>query len=303
MYDVIVIGSGPGGMNAALYAARSKLKTLVLDFGLAGGQMNNTEEVENYIGLGKISGRELSKKMYNDAIDFGVEFGYGYVSEIKKKGKDFVIITDLDEYITKSVVIATGSNPKKLGVDGEENFIGRGVSYCAVCDGAFFQDKDLVVVGGGDSAIEEALYLTQFSNVQIVHRRDKLRANVLLQERAFNNDKISFLWNTIVNEVKGSDSVNEIVATNLQTEKNFSLSKDGIFIYVGLEPNTGVFENLNITNEQGFILTNEKMETRIKGIYAVGDVREKELRQIATAVSDGAIAGMEVYKYIEENYN
>lgn len=303
MYDVIVIGSGPGGMNAALYAARSKLKTLVLDFGLAGGQMNNTEEVENYIGLGKISGRELSKKMYNDAIDFGVEFGYGYVSEIKKKGKDFVIITDLGKDITKSVIIATGSNPKKLGVDGEENFVGRGVSYCAVCDGAFFQDKDLVVVGGGDSAIEEALYLTQFSNVQIVHRRDKLRANVSLQERAFNNDKISFLWNTIVNEVKGSDSVNEIVATNLQTEKNFSLNKDGIFIYVGLEPNTGVFENLNITNEQGFILTNEKMETRIKGIYAVGDVREKELRQIATAVNDGAIAGMEVYKYIEENYN
>ena len=271
MYDVIIIGAGPAGMTAALYASRSNLSVLMIERGAPGGQMNNTAEVENYPGFESILGPELAFKMYEGAIKFGVENAYGIVQSITDQGEFKEVATEDKTYQGKTVIIATGCVHRKLGVKGEEEFAGRGVSYCAVCDGAFFRNKRLIVVGGGDSAVEEAIYLTQFaSEVTIVHRRDELRAQKIIQDRAFANEKISFIWDSVVEEIKG----NEMVVTGVQ------------------------IRNVK-TDEAGWILTNDQMETSIPGVYAIGDVREKGLRQITTAVGDGSIAGQQVFDFIE----
>ena len=302
-YDVIIIGAGPAGMTAALYAARANLNTLLLERGIPGGQMNNTAEVENYPGFDSILGPDLALKMYDGINQFGVEHGYGNVVEVKDHHDYKEVITDDASYEAKVVIIATGCEHRNLEVPGEAEYSGRGVSYCAVCDGAFFRNKKLIVLGGGDSAVEEAIYLTQFADeVKFVHRRDALRAQKIIQDRAFANEKISFIWDGVVEEIKGDDQkVTAVKIKNVKTGETYEEAADGVFIYVGLVPLTQAFTSLGITDDAGWILTDERMQTTIPGILACGDARQKHLRQITTAVGDGGIAGQQAYQYIEEN--
>lgn len=300
MLDVIVIGAGPAGMTAALYASRSNLSVLLIERGAPGGQMNNTAEIENYPGFDRIMGPELAEKMYSPLEKFGTKHAYGIVEGINDCGDYKEVKTDSEIYQTKTVIIATGCEHRQLGVKGEQEFAGRGVSYCAVCDGAFFRNRKLLVVGGGDSAVEEALFLTQFaSEVVIVHRRDELRAQKILQDRAFANDKVNFIWDSVVEEIQGENKVDSLRIRNVKTNEVSEISAEGAFIYVGLIPNTEEFESLGITDEEGWIITDEYMETAVPGIFAIGDVRQTVLRQVATAVGDGSIAGDQIYKYIE----
>ncbi len=301
-YDVVVIGAGPGGMTAALYASRANLSVLMLDRGIYGGQMNNTAEVENYPGFKSILGPDLAKEMYESSTQFNAEYAYGNVEEVTVAENGVKTIkTDSDTFETYALIIATGSQYKKLGVTGEQEYSGRGVSYCAVCDGAFFRDRDVVVVGGGDSAIEESSYLSKLvKEVNVVHRRDELRAQKILQDRAFENPKIQFTWDTVLTSIEGDGKkVTGVKTLNKKTGDESVVPTDGVFIYVGLVPMTEPFESLDVTDEQGWIITDEKMQTKIPGIFAIGDVRKKELRQIATAVGDGGIAGQGAYNYLE----
>lgn len=302
MYDTIIIGAGPAGMTAALYAARGNLKVGLLERGIPGGQMNNTADIENYPGFAKISGPELADHMFQPLEGFGVEYIFGMVESVENQGDHKVVHTDSGDFQAKTVVVATGSSHRQLGVPGEAEYNSRGVSYCAVCDGAFFRGEDILVVGGGDSAVEEALFLTQMGKtVTIVHRRDELRAQKILQDRAFANEKIRFIWDTVVKEIKGDDRkvqsvVLENVKTGLVTEEAFG----AVFIYVGLDAVSDFVKDLGITDENGWIPTDKEMKTSVEGIYAIGDIRQKDLRQITTAVGDGAVAGQQVYKYISE---
>lgn len=303
MYDTIIIGAGPAGMTAALYTARSNLKVALLEAGIPGGQMNNTADVENYPGYALISGPELAEKMFEPLENLGVEHVFGHVQRIEDQGDFKKVITEDEVYESKTVIIATGAFHRQLNVPGEAEFNSRGVSYCAVCDGAFFRDEDLLVVGGGDSAVEEAIFLTQFAkSVTIVHRRDQLRAQKVLQDRAFANEKISFVWDSVVEAIHGDErKVTGVTFKNIKTGETSQADFSGIFIYVGLDPVSEFVADLGIRDESGWIVTDDHMKTSVAGIYAIGDVRQKDLRQITTAVGDGAIAGQEAYKYITEH--
>ena len=302
MYDTIIIGAGPAGMTAALYAARSNLKVALIEGGLPGGQMNNTSDIENYPGYANISGPELAEKMFEPLENLGVEHLYGFVENVEDHGDVKKVITADEEFETRTVIVATGSKHRLLGVPGEEELNSRGVSYCAVCDGAFFRDQDLLVVGGGDSAVEEAIFLTQFAkSVTIVHRRDELRAQKVLQDRAFANDKINFIWDSVVREIKGENSVESVVIENVKSGQVTEQAFGGVFIYVGLDPVSDFVQELHIQDHAGWIVTDDHMKTSVAGVFAVGDVRQKDLRQVTTAVGDGAIAGQEAYKYITEH--
>lgn len=306
IYDVVIIGAGPGGMSAAIYAARSNMKTLVIEKGIYGGQMQNTAEIENYPSYTTITGEELSENMYEHMESLGAEYEYGEVKEIKnpnekikkiivKKGKKEI------EIHTYSIIIATGTQNKKLGVAGEEDFSGKGVSWCAICDGAFFKDKEIYVVGAGDSAVEESMYLTQYaSKVTLLVRKDKMRAQPILQNRMMQNEKIHLIYNTEIAEMKGSEKLESLEIVNNKDNTSKEVKADGVFEYIGLLPVTDMFKGLGILNNENYVVTNERMETSIKGVFAVGDVREKTLRQVVTATGDGSIAGIEAYKYVEE---
>lgn len=302
VYDVVIIGAGPAGMTAAVYTSRANLSTLMLERGMPGGQMANTEEVENYPGFETILGPELSTKMFEHAKKFGAEYAYGDVKEIIDGEEYKTIIAGSKEYKARSIIISSGAEYKKIGVPGEKELGGRGVSYCAVCDGAFFKGKELFVIGGGDSAVEEGVYLTRFaSKVTIVHRRDELRAQKILQERAFANEKVDFIWNTTLKQINEKDGkVGSVTLVSTVDGTETEHPADGVFVYIGMLPLTKPFGNLGITNETGYIETNERMETKVAGIFAAGDVREKTLRQIVTATGDGSIAAQSVQHYVEE---
>ncbi len=302
IYDVIVVGAGPAGMTAAVYTSRANLSTLMIERGIPGGQMANTEEVENYPGYESILGPDLSTKMFEHAKKFGAEYAYGDIKEIIDNGDVKTVVAGAKEYKAYSIILATGAEYKKLGVPGEKELGGRGVSYCAVCDGAFFKGKELVVVGGGDSAVEEGVYLTRFaSKVTIVHRRDQLRAQKILQDRAFANEKVDFIWNHTLKEIHEKDNkVGSLTLVSTVDGTEQELKADGVFIYVGMLPLSKPFESLGITNENGYIETNDQMETRVPGIFAAGDIREKALRQIVTATGDGSIAAQAAQHYVEE---
>ncbi|MFC0187470.1 thioredoxin-disulfide reductase [Fictibacillus aquaticus] len=302
IYDVVIIGAGPAGMTAAVYTSRANLSTLMIERGIPGGQMANTEDVENYPGFDHILGPELSTKMFDHAKKFGAEYAYGDVKEIVDGEEYKTIKAGSKEYKTRAIILSTGAEYKKIGVPGEKELSGRGVSYCAVCDGAFFKGKELVVIGGGDSAVEEGVYLTRFaSKVTIIHRRDKLRAQKILQQRAFDNEKIDFLWNKTVKEIHGENNkVAGVTLVDTVTGEESKFKTDGAFIYIGMLPLNAAFKDLGITNEAGYVETNEQMETRIPGIFAAGDIREKTLRQIVTATGDGSIAAQAVQHYVEE---
>lgn len=302
IYDVIIIGAGPAGMTAAVYTSRANLSTLMLERGVPGGQMANTEEVENYPGFDHILGPELSTKMFDHAKKFGAEYAYGDVKEVID-GKEYKTIkAGSKEYKARSIIISAGAEYKKIGVPGEQELGGRGVSYCAVCDGAFFKGKELLVVGGGDSAVEEGVYLTRFaSKVTIVHRRDELRAQKILQDRAFANEKIDFIWSHTVKQINDKDGkVGSVTLVSTKDGEEMEFPADGVFIYIGMVPLTKPFESLGITNSNGYIETNEQMETKVPGIFAAGDIREKTLRQIVTATGDGSIAAQNAQHYVEE---
>ncbi len=305
IFDIVIIGGGPAGLTAGLYTSRARLKSLLIEKGFTGGQVTTTEWVENYPGFDEgISGAELSQKMEKQATKFGLEIVQGSVVGISLKDKTKrITLENNQDYEARSVILSTGANPRPLKIEGEDKFRGKGVSYCATCDGAFFKDEKIAVIGGGNSAVEEAIFLTKFAEiVYIVHRRDQLRAEKIVQERAFSNPKIKFVWNSIAEKIEGDDSVKTLHIKNIKTGEKSVLDVQGIFIYVGYTPNTEFLHGLVALDENNYIITDDKMSTSVPGIFAVGDVRAKPLKQIATAVGDGATAAVAAEKYIEENF-
>ncbi len=304
-YDVIIVGAGPAGLSAAIYSARGGLKTAIFEKAMVGGQINVTDEVENYPGFEEpLSGFDLTEKMHKQAERFGADFIEEEITAIGLEGLCKIVETVENKYRAKSVIICTGAHPRRLNVPGEEQFTGRGVSYCATCDGALYRDKVVAVVGGGDSAIEEGIFLTRFAKkVYVIHRRDSLRAQKIIQERAFKNPKMEFLWDTVVQEIRGENKVQELEIYNRKTNQVSHLPVDGIFIYVGILPNNELLESRLQLDNAGFAITDENMHTNIPGIYAAGDIRHTVLRQVVTATSDGAIAAWSAEKWIIENYD
>ncbi|MEH7333965.1 thioredoxin-disulfide reductase [Neobacillus drentensis] len=300
IYDCIIAGAGPAGMTAAVYTSRAKMDTLMIEKGLPGGQMTKTEDIENYPGFESILGPDLSKMMFEHSKKFGADFARGEIKEIKDGYPLKTVIMDDREYKAKSIIIATGAEHRCLGVPGEKELSGFGVSYCAVCDGAFFEDQELVVVGGGDSAVEEAIFLTRFATkVTIIHRRDQLRAQKIIQKRAFDNEKIDFIWNHTVEEILGDGLVTGVIIKDKNTGETREFPCNGVFIYVGMDPITNCVNGLGITNEDGYIVVDGDMKTRVKGIFSAGDVNEKKLRQVITATGDGSIAALSAQHYVE----
>jgi thioredoxin reductase (NADPH) len=302
IYEVVIIGGGPAGLTAGLYTSRSRLNTLLIEIGLLGGQMTTTEVIENYPGFPQgINGDELSRLMEEQAKRFGLEVISQEVVEIQLEGERKLVKTDESTYLCEALIICTGNEYRKLGIPGEKEFAGKGVSYCATCDGTFFQDSQIVVVGGGDSALTEALYLTKFAKeLTIIHRRDALRGTKIYQERVFANPKIKLLWNSVIQEIKGDSTVRSILVKNVKTGEITELKTEGVFLFVGLSPRTQFLKGLVNFDEAGYIITDENCETSVKGIFAAGDCRKKLLRQVATAVGDGAMAAFAAEKYLEE---
>ena len=311
LYDVIIIGAGPAGLSAGLYAARAKMKTLILEKEKAGGQIVTTNEVANYPGsITEATGPSLVARMVEQAEEFGAERKKDEVIDVDLSDKIKVVKGKNEEYKAKSVIIASGATPRKLGVPGEKELTGKGVSYCATCDADFFTDLEVYVIGGGDSAVEEAIYLTKFARrVIVVHRRDELRAAKSIQEKAFNNEKIDFIWNSAVEEIKGEGIVESIVLKNRETGETTEYKADeedgtfGIFPFIGYIPLSSIFEGKIDMDERGYITTDDNMKTNVKGVFAAGDIRQKSLRQVVTAVADGAIAAVQAEKYIENSFD
>ncbi|MCW8860401.1 MAG: thioredoxin-disulfide reductase [Deltaproteobacteria bacterium] len=302
-YDVVIIGGGPAGMTAGLYASRACLKSLMLEKMIMGGQMMTTTLVENWPGYpGGIDGPELMMRFQEHCVEFGLETGYGAVEKIIDNGNSKTLIVDGKEITCKAVIIATGVIPRKLGVEGEQALVGKGVSYCATCDGAFFRDVPIAVIGGGDTAVEEALYLTRFaSKVTLVHRRDKLRATKILQERVLANDKIEMAWNSVVDGLESDNSgLTGIVLRDMKTGETRTIELQGMFVAVGVTPTTDFLVDLIALNEEGYIISGEDTCTAVPGIYAAGDCRTTVLKQVSTAVGDGAVAAIMAEKYIDE---
>lgn len=302
-YDVVIVGAGPGGLCAGLYAARAQRKAVCLEMGMPGGQIANTEEVEDYLGFDRISGAELSMKFAEHAQSFGLEIDAEQVEEIYVEGDyKFARCASGVTYKAKAVILSTGGSPVLLGVPGEEKYTGKGVSYCAICDGAFFRDKVIAVVGGGDAAVEEGGFLTKFgSKVYIIHRRDELRAQKIIQQRAFDNPKIEFIWDTIVESIDGDGTVvTGLSLKNVKTGEKPKLEIRAVFPFLGFRPNSGLVRGGLKQDEGGYIITDYKMETSVPGIFACGDVRAQLVRQITNAVGDGTTAAVAAEKHIEE---
>ncbi|WP_340695599.1 thioredoxin-disulfide reductase [Hydrogenobacter thermophilus] len=305
LYDCIIVGGGPAGLTAGLYAARAKMNTLLFEKGTIGGQIAITDLVENYPGFPEgISGKELSLRFKEQAERFGLKVVKGEVVKVEKSGREVILHLRNGQILrTKTLIVASGSNPRKLGVPGESEFLNRGVSYCATCDGALFEGSPIAVIGGGDSATQEALFLTRFGSVvYLIHRRDQLRAQKHLQEKVFSNPKIKFIPNNVVEEIKGSDFVERLILKNTKTGDLSELPVEGVFIFIGLEPNTGFLRDILKLDERGYILTDEKMRTNLEGVFAAGDCRSGSTGQVAVAVGEGCIAAMEAEKYIEYNF-
>jgi len=295
IYDALIVGSGPAGLSAAIYLARAGKKAIIIERAAPGGKVFLTHKVDNYPGIATIGGRELAKQLVDHAKGSGAEYEYGDVELITPNGDEIIIKTNMKEYTAKNVILATGTENRRLGTIGEEEFSGRGVSYCAVCDGAFFKGLDVVVVGGGNSAIEEAAYLAEIcKSVTIVHRSEVMRAEDVSLEKIKKIANVSFKLNTVVDEIKGSEKVTSLALRNVVSGEVEDFKADGVFIYVGLLPQTSIFKNLDILDEAGNIIVDKDMKTSIRGILATGDVLDKELRQIVTAAADGGIAAQTI---------
>ena len=303
IYDVIIIGSGPAGLSAAIYAQRAKLETLVIEKApMSGGQIINTYEVDNYPGIPGVGGFDLGAKFRSHADAVGTTFVTAEVKEIQTSGKNKIVVTDKENYETKTVILASGASHRKLGVPGEEELMGMGVSYCATCDGAFFRDRTTAVVGGGDVALEDALFLARTcKKVYLIHRRDEFRGAKVLQERVKETDNIEILWNTTVEEIRGEEQVENLLIYNKKKDEKTELAVDGIFIAVGILPNTTAFRGAVDLDEGGYVIAKEDGVTNQPGIFAAGDLRTKQLRQVITAASDGANAVTSVEHYLYGN--
>ncbi|MCL0106651.1 thioredoxin-disulfide reductase [Peptococcaceae bacterium] len=301
--DLVIVGAGPAGLTAALYAARAAIDTVLIERGMPGGQAATTEQIENYPGFpGGISGSELSIKMAEQAKEFGCEIVYSDVENIEREENAFRIKHLNGEIIAKSVIVATGAKPIMLGIKGEQEFHGRGVSYCATCDGAFFRDKKVAVIGGGNAAVEEAIFLTKFaSKVYLIHRRDKLRAAKIAQKKAFDNPKIEFVWNSVLEEIKGSQTVEKVIIKNVKTGESSELSVDGVFVFIGTQANSDLLKGLVDLDERGYVIAGEDTVTKVPGLYVAGDLRKKPMKQVVTAAADGAVAAMQAERYLAEN--
>jgi thioredoxin reductase (NADPH) len=301
---VIIIGSGPAGLTAAIYAARATLNPLVIVGNQLGGQISITAEVENYPGFPDpdMTGPELVNRMVKQAERFGARLEYDEVLDVDfSKGSPFYVKTNSKEYEAEAVIVTAGASPRRLGVPGEDDYIGRGVSFCATCDGFFFRGKDVVVVGGGDSALEEGLFLTKFANkVSIIHRRDELRAGPALAKRAYANDKIEFVWDTVVDEVVGNGMVTAVETTNVKSDEKKQIETNGVFIYIGHYPNSKFLEGHLAMDEHGYLITDEKMRTSVPGVFAAGEIQDSMYRQIATSVGQGCAAAMQCEKWLSE---
>ncbi len=303
IFDLIILGGGPAGLNAALYAKRGGIDVAIIDTSSVGGQPVNYLEIENYLGFPTIQGWELAEKFEQHIDKFNIQkFQNEEIQNVDLISTVKSVQTLKNKYLAKTIIIATGASPKKLGIRGEDEYIGKGVSYCAVCDGAFYKNKTIVVIGGGNAAVEEGVYLTKFAEkVYIMHRRDELRADKIIQERAFDNEKIEFIFDSIPLEIAGDDKkVNLIQYKNVKTGEIKTLNVDGVFPYIGFSPNTEFFNAQLVQDEFGFIRVDENMRTSEVGVFAAGDVRRTPLRQVITAVADGAVAGMSAVKYLEE---
>ena len=300
-FDILILGGGPAGLSAGIYAARSSASTAILDITMLGGQPSNYLELENYPGFPIIGGYDLMEKFEEHADKFNVQkFPMQEIKRIDLLSEPKVIETVEDTFYAKSVIIACGAQAKKLGVKGEAEFLSRGVSYCAVCDGAFYKNKTVTVVGGGNAAVEEAMYLTKFADkVYVVHRRDTLRADKIVQERAFNNPKLEFVWDSKVVEIQGDNVVTTVVIENIKTGEITNLKTDGVFPYIGFVPNVEGISGQLEQDANGFIVTDDTMQTSVKGVFAAGDVRNTPLRQVMTAASDGAVSAFYASKYLE----
>ncbi|MGI6727352.1 MAG: thioredoxin-disulfide reductase [Anaerovoracaceae bacterium] len=306
-YDVIIIGGGPAGLSAGLYAGRARLRTLIIEQAKEGGQILQTMEIENYPGsLDVESGPTLIDRMVKQVKRFGVERVYDTVTDVELEGSIKTVKCLSDSYKAKTIILATGASPALIGCPGEKEFTGRGVSYCATCDAAFFEGLEVYVVGGGDSAVEEAMYLTKFARkVTIIHRRNELRAAKSIQEKAFNNPKIAFLWDSVVTELNGDGVLSSMIVKNVKNGDAFEIKANeedgifGVFVFIGYKPQTDLFEG-KVDMNKGYIITDEEMRTNIDGVFAVGDIRVKSLRQVVTAVADGAIAAVQAGKYLED---
>lgn len=300
---IIIIGSGPAGLTAALYAARATLNPLVIVGNQLGGQVAITYEVENYPGFPDgTTGPELVEMMRQQAEKFGARYVYDSVVSVDfSKGSPFTVKTYEEEYEAEAVIITAGASPRKLGVSGEADFVGRGVSYCATCDGFFFRGKDVVVVGGGDSALEEGLFLTKFANsVNIIHRRDELRAGPILQKRAMSHEKINFTWNTVIDKIEGNGTVQNIELRDVTTNEVQEKPIDGVFIFIGHYPNSDFLRGQLEMDEQGYVITDELMRTSVPGIFAAGEIQDPVYRQVATSVGQGCAAAMQAQKWLSE---
>jgi len=300
--ELIIIGGGPAGLAAALYGGRATLRTLLLEKGMPGGLAATTAHIENYPGFPSgLGGMDLAAQFEEQAKKFGVEIRNAQVESLSKEGEAFIVRTADEAFRASTVILATGASPSMLGVPGEKEFIGRGVSYCATCDGAFFRDQVLAVVGGGDAAVEEAMFLTRFaSRVFVIHRRNELRATKIIQDRAFKNSKLEFVWSTVVEAIQGQDKVEEVVLKDVRSGATRILPVAGVFIYVGNRPNSGLVAGLAELDARGYVITDDEMRTRTSGLFAAGDVRRKLLRQVVTAVADGAVAAVAAEKYLAE---
>jgi thioredoxin reductase (NADPH) len=299
---LIIIGSGPAGLTAAIYAARATLDPLVIVGNQVGGQISITAEVENYPGFPDpdLTGPDLVDRMYRQAERFGTRFEYDEVTEVDfSKGSPFLIKTNMKEFEAEAVIVTAGASPRRLGVPGEEEFIGRGVSFCATCDGFFFRGRDVVVVGGGDSAIEEGLFLTKFANkVSVIHRRDELRAGPTLKKRAYDNEKIEFVFDSVVDEVIGNGMVTGVQTSNVKTGETGEISTDGVFIYIGHYPNSKFLEGHLVMDEHGYVIADEKMRTSVEGVFVAGEIQDSYFRQIATSVGQGCAAAIQCEKWL-----
>lgn len=303
LYDVIIIGSGPAGYTAGIYTSRARLKTLIISGTLPGGQLMTTSEVENYPGFPNgIFGPELMMNMRQQAERFGSTVIDDEVIKVNFKQRPFMITTHSQIYEAQSVLICTGASPRKLGIPAEGQFAGRGVSYCATCDGPFFRGEDIIVVGGGDTAIEEATFLTKFGkSVKIVHRRDSLRASKILQDKAFENPKIKFLWNSVVADIKGGKKIADVVVRDINNEKELIIPAGGLFVAIGHEPNTAIFKGQLETDDKGYILLKNQTRTSVDGVFAAGDVHDYRYRQAVTAAGFGCMAALDVEKWLTES--
>jgi thioredoxin reductase (NADPH) len=301
-YDVLIIGGGPAGLTAAIYACRAGWKTLLIEKGTFGGQAASTDIIENYPGFpAGVSGFELMMNFYQQASRFGCEFLTAEVSALSSTGKIKKVITGEGEVVGKTVVLATGALPRELGVKGEKEFHGKGVSYCATCDGFFYRDKKVAVVGGGDAAVKEALYLANIvQEIVLIHRRDTLRADKILADKAFATPKIKICWNTVVDEIKGEHKLNALTLRNVKTQERKEVAVEGVFLYVGMQPNTEFLGEELQKNRQGYLVTAENLATSVTGVFAIGDCRQKNSRQVATAVGDGALVLAAVEEYLQQ---